>query len=112
MNHFVCGRIDLRDGDLEHSRPDITLTECNLASCARNAELDVRDELFRFDVDTRNGAVTLVQGPDRTSACREETRLRADLDFIGNRIASRIDTGDQIVFSTADPDGAVLAKCA
>src|SRR5262245_56062816 len=67
MKDCVGCRINLRDRDFKQRRPYIALTECDLTARPWNANLDIRDPLPGIDVDARNGAVALVQCPDRTS---------------------------------------------
>src|SRR5436190_884498 len=79
MDDFICCRIDLRDRYFEYRRPDVTLAKPYLSPRSGNADLNIRNKLFRSYVDTGNGAVALVQRPDRACTCGKETRLRTDV---------------------------------
>src|SRR5262249_41421093 len=58
-------RIDLRDRHLENGRPDTSFAKSEFSPAAGNAGFDCDGEFPGLGIYTGNGAVTLIQAPNR-----------------------------------------------
>src|ERR1700679_4110885 len=84
LPHNLVGlRIDFRDRNLEKRGPHMSQAKRNLAALARDSNLDRSYDLATVHVDARNGAIALIEGPDRPRADRFKTRSRSCRNRIG-----------------------------
>src|SRR5918994_6260133 len=80
LGHFVGQGVNARDRVLERRHPDRSFANRDLATWSGNARFDRGDNLIALRVDTRDGAVPLIDRPYRSFADGEKARPRPDRD--------------------------------
>src|SRR5579872_2867530 len=102
-------RLDVDSGqrNIEYSRPYGIGSVTDIATRPGNAGLDRRCYFSAFLIDPADGAISLVEGPDRTCTCGDEPGLRPDRYGSKNFTAGSIHCGHVVRLHSAYPDHAI-----
>src|SRR5205085_12449626 len=84
-------RIYYRQRNIFEGRPDHAAPETDVAAMAGNSQGNRIGNFARMNVDARQRAIALIEGPDCAGACRKESRVRTAWYGCYNCAWSRID---------------------
>ena len=95
--HLIGRRVDPRERRAEIGDPHRSRAYRDIAAVAWGLQSDRRDHLIGRRVDSRNGAISLIEYPDRAKTGSEKPGLWTHRNGGSDMICRRIDPGDQVL---------------